>query len=34
MYESLGKADLPKHFRIAAVQGAIQARQKGGSKGK
>lgn len=34
MYETVGKADLPKHFRIAATHGAIQARKKGGTKGK
>lgn len=28
VYESVGKADLPKHFRIAAMQGAILARKK------
>jgi len=27
MYERVGKADLPKHFRVAAAHGAIQARQ-------
>ena len=27
MYDLVGKADLPKHFRIAAVQGALLARQ-------
>jgi HEAT repeat protein len=34
MYESVGKADLPKHFRIAATHGAIQARQPGGAREK
>jgi HEAT repeat protein len=28
LYEAVGKADLPKHFRIAAAQGAILTRQK------
>jgi len=27
MYERVGKAELPKHFRVAAVQGLILARQ-------
>lgn len=27
MYQSVGKADLPKHFRVAAAHGAILARQ-------
>jgi len=27
MYERVGKADLPKHFRVAAAQGLILARQ-------
>ena len=32
LYEIVGKADLPKHFRIAAAHGAILARQKGGKR--
>ena len=31
MYESVGKADLPKHFRVAAAHGAILARQPAGT---
>ena len=31
IYESVGKADLPKHFRIAATYGAIRCRQPAGS---
>ncbi len=27
MYESVGKADLPRHFRVAAAHGSILARQ-------
>ena len=27
MYEWVGKAELPKHFRVAAMQGLILARQ-------
>ncbi len=27
IYETVAKADLPKHFRVAAVQGALKARQ-------
>ena len=34
MYQSVGKAELPKHFRIAATHGAIQARQPSGTQGK
>ena len=29
MYQSVGAADLPKHFRVAAAHGAILARQPG-----
>jgi len=32
IYERVGKADLPKHFRIAAAQGALQARQPAGQR--
>jgi len=32
MYDLVGKADLPKHFRIAAVQGALLARQPAGER--
>jgi len=31
IYASVGKADLPKHFRVAAAHGAIQARQSTGT---
>ena len=31
MYESVGKADLPKHFRVAATHGAILTRQPAGN---
>jgi HEAT repeat protein len=31
MYETVGKADLPKHFRVAAAHGALVARQPAGS---
>jgi HEAT repeat protein len=30
LYQSVGKADLPKHYRVAAAHGAILARQPGG----
>ena len=32
MYQTVGKADLPKHFRTAAAQGALRARQPGGGR--
>jgi HEAT repeat protein len=32
MYQEVGKADLPKHFRVAAAQGAILARQPAGTR--
>ncbi|GAG18696.1 unnamed protein product, partial [marine sediment metagenome] len=27
LYQAVAKADLPQHFRVAAMQGAIRARQ-------
>ena len=32
MYQTVGKADLPKHFRTAAAHGALRARQPGGGR--
>jgi len=32
LYEVVGKADLPKHFRIAAAHGALLTKQKGGKR--
>jgi HEAT repeat protein len=32
LYDHVGKADLPKHFRTAAAHGAIQARQPNGAR--
>lgn len=32
IYEAVGKADLPKHFRLAAAQGTIRARQPAGTR--
>ena len=31
MYQRVGKADLPKHFRVAAAHGALLARQPAGN---
>jgi HEAT repeat protein len=32
IYQAVGKADLPKHFRLAAAQGTIRARQPAGTR--